>query len=237
MKYAVLFTSLGIAICVCAAINGGWTWLLVWPGVTYIAVGIVYALRGHGFWSKGPTGNVSRARQIILAPYPLALWLIWHGHRLRSQEPVCNLVIVGNENGGPVWLGRWPFHHELPAGTNLVVDLIAEWPARRGIAEGREYRSLPILDGCAPSDRERFIKLVDEVAHNRGISYVHCAMGHGRSGLFAAAVLFRRGFVASAEDAVAAIQSKRPGVRLNRSQMSFLRTLVSASPTSSTPSD
>jgi hypothetical protein len=237
MKYAVLFTGLGTAVCAWAAINGGWTWLAVWPGATYIAVGIIYALRGHGFWSKGPSGSISHTRLAMLAPYPLALWLIWHGHRLRSKEPVCNLVIAGNEVGGPVWLGRWPFQHELPAGTNLVVDLLAEWPARRGVAEGRVYRSFPILDGCAPGNRERFVELVDEVASNRGISYVHCAMGHGRSGLFAAAVLIRRGLAANAQDAVATIQLARPRVRLNRSQMDFLHTLNSALPSNAKPSD
>lgn len=54
---------------------------------------------------------------------------------------------------------------------------------------------------------------------------IHCAQGHGRTGLVAAAVLLVSGEAKTAVDAIAMVKSVRPGVELNREQMSVLEKL------------
>ena len=54
-----------------------------------------------------------------------------------------------------------------------------------------------------------------------GRAFVHCAQGHGRTGLFALALLLRRGSVQTIEDGVGLLRRLRPAVRLNREQVEF----------------
>ncbi|TWU44827.1 hypothetical protein Poly51_58930 [Rubripirellula tenax] len=51
---------------------------------------------------------------------------------------------------------------------------------------------------------------------------IHCAQGHGRTGLVAAAVLIVSGEAQTAADAIAIIQAVRPGVELNKAQRMIL---------------
>jgi protein-tyrosine phosphatase len=54
---------------------------------------------------------------------------------------------------------------------------------------------------------------------------IHCAQGHGRTGLVASAVLLVSGKAQTAADAIAMVQSVRPGVDLNREQRFVLERL------------
>ena len=51
---------------------------------------------------------------------------------------------------------------------------------------------------------------------------IHCAQGHGRTGLVTAAVLIAFGGIQTAGDAIAMIQAVRPGVELNKAQRLIL---------------
>jgi protein-tyrosine phosphatase len=52
---------------------------------------------------------------------------------------------------------------------------------------------------------------------------IHCAQGHGRTGLFAAALLLRRKLADTPEQALAQITAVRPRVRLSAAQLRVLR--------------
>ena len=80
---------------------------------------------------------------------------------------------------------------------------------------------LPILDGDAPrlDDLLRLLKELDPVA---GTLYIHCAEGHGRAGLVAAAILLSRGMVLDPDEAVRMVRAKRPKVSLNARQRKML---------------
>jgi protein-tyrosine phosphatase len=56
-----------------------------------------------------------------------------------------------------------------------------------------------------------------------GTIYIHCAQGHGRTGMFAAAVLLSSGQAATPEEALRLVTSARPGVRLSGDQWLTLR--------------
>jgi protein-tyrosine phosphatase len=56
-----------------------------------------------------------------------------------------------------------------------------------------------------------------------GSVYVHCALGHGRTGCIVSAYLLATGVVPSIGEAVNLLRSLRPGVDLNRDQRRALR--------------
>jgi hypothetical protein len=82
------------------------------------------------------------------------------------------------------------------------------------------YIALPTLDGAAPDPAA----VADALARLRpGVTYVHCAQGHGRTAAFALALLLRRGDVKTVEEGMERLRAVRPGVRLSRPQMKFAR--------------
>jgi protein-tyrosine phosphatase len=66
---------------------------------------------------------------------------------------------------------------------------------------------------------------------------VHCAQGHGRSGLFAIAFLAERNRIQSLDEGLALIKAARPGVGLNSTQVQFLRIYIVEQGKGEAPSD
>ena len=151
-----------------------------------------------------------------LWPYLLYLWAIWHLVRLLSREP------PHNELSGGVFIGRRLLRRELPPDVDVVVDLTCEFAEPRGIRNVRCYISCPILDASS-IDSQTLIDLVHDLASTQGGMFIHCAQGHGRTGLVAALFLIRTKQAVSVDDALAAVKSVRPLVSLNRQQLAVLK--------------
>jgi hypothetical protein len=217
--YALLFILLGAVLAAAGLILGGWAFLLLWPAVSLLLVGAAYAGLGPRILGKRPDGRLAPAAVVLLLPYLLATWIVWHIYRLVSPEPCYHEVAPG------LWLGRRAFARELPPGVGLVIDMTAEFAAPRGVGVGREYHCLPTLDTAAP-DETQLRAAVEKVVAWPGPVYVHCAQGHGRSALLAAAVLVRRNLATDARQAEEMLCRVRPGVRLTRSQRKMLDRLV-----------
>ncbi|MFX1566597.1 MAG: hypothetical protein ACFFCH_11475 [Promethearchaeota archaeon] len=82
---------------------------------------------------------------------------------------------------------------------------------------------LPILDGGIPKTQD----LKDAISRVMiGRTYVHCAQGHGRTGLFTIALLFARGQIQSVEDGLELLKKVRPGVRLNSTQQQYIQEYI-----------
>ena len=105
------------------------------------------------------------------------------------------------------------------AGWVSVLDLACEFAATRPLRKLAGYRSLPVLDGTAPTGeqlRSAVAWLTEAV--KAGPVYVHCALGHGRSACAVIAYLLSVGSVGTVAEGVAVVRSLRPAVRLQRAQ-------------------
>ena len=218
MRYGVLFTLLGGGLILQAASLQGWFWVLVWPGISFGAVGLAYLGLGPGIFGKRPDGSMAWHAIVFLLPHLAPLWLTWRLVRAVSREDCSNEVVPG------VFVGRRPLAGEIPPEVTLLVDLTAEFPELRAVQAGRQYVSAPMLD-TGIAQREPFAELVRQVSQWPGAVYIHCAQGHGRSGTLATAVIVAKGHCATADEAVSMLRAARPRLRLGRNQLAFAKSI------------
>ncbi len=220
MKYGVLFAIAAVLLLALALIQGGWRLILLWPAVSFGIVASGYLHFGPIVYGKSRHGLLSAGSQMLLLPYLVYLWSVWFLLRCIKQEPAFNQLT------DTIFIGRRLLSHELPDNIDHVVDLTCEFNEPTAL-RSRSYRSFPILDGFVPSP-EQLRQWTEHVAALSGNVYIHCAEGHGRTGLFAAALLLTIGHSATADAALQFIKSKRPMVRLRSQQTAFLITLDKA---------
>jgi protein-tyrosine phosphatase len=219
MKHAVVFGLFGTLLAVWGVWLGGLGLLLLWPAGSFLLIGSAYARLGPRVCGKRPDGRIAWWAFLFLLPYLLMTWTGWYIIRLLSRETCCDEVAPG------VWVGRRPFVRDLPANISLIVDLTAEFPAPRSLRRGRTYLCVPTLDATAPEEIALRV-VVEQAAVWSGAVYIHCALGHARSAMTAAAVLIRRGHAEDAEQAVTAMRKARPGIRLEKSQRRLLERMA-----------
>lgn len=119
------------------------------------------------------------------------------------------------------------FPSECPEAVDCVLDLTCEFAEFKAVRCVTDYRCFPILDGRVPksSDPVARIGRLNDVP---GTRYVHCAEGHGRTGLVAAAILLARGFATGPDEAIRMVRARRPGVRLKKRQREMLAEVANA---------
>lgn len=215
MKYALVFLLVGTALIFAGFSHGNVRWLALWSGISFLTVAAAYAGLGAGVLGKRQDGTMAWWAVILLLPYLLFVWGLWHLVRMVSREDCYNEIAPG------VWLGRRALEKELPSGVNLVVDLTAEFPEPKGVRSNRVYLCLPTLDDSAPDD-EAFGRLVERVITWQNGVYIHCASGHGRSATVAAALLIAKEIAEDEQQAETLLKRARPGVQLNKAQRDLL---------------
>ena len=215
MRYGLLFLILGGSIAGLGALAGGAAWVLSWPALSFSWVGSAYLARRPAMLGKRPDGTIAALASLWLGPYFLLCWGVWHAERLLGREDAANEIAPG------LWVGRRPLAHELPAGARRVVDLTAEFPAAVEVRGRAGYLCIPVLDGTAP-DMSTLRALLDRLRDDDGI-LLHCASGHGRSAMVAAALLIERGLADDVERAEAMLEQHRPGIRLHATQRALVR--------------
>ena len=209
----------GVAAVIAAATGGGPWWGLAWLGACFVGVGAAYVRGQPGALGKREDGSLAWSRVVLLLPYFLITWTVWHVQRALSREGCFDQVRPD------LLLARRPLAHELPASVAGVVDLTAEFPAASGVRARGHYRCVPVLDAAA-MDEEALLALVAELLATRGPTYVQCAQGHGRSATVVAAVLLARGEAEDATQAEALIRRARPSARLHTEQRALLARMV-----------
>jgi protein-tyrosine phosphatase len=208
-KRAFLFMTVGAAACVAGFQNGHLGWPLAWFGVDFIIVGAAYFRHAHGVFGKCRDGRLPLWSWILFLPYLAYTSLVWHLIRLLSREPACNEVSPS------LIVGRRLINGEFPNGIINYVDLTAEFQEPKQARRSPGYFSFPILDTSAPEPR-RLKEIIASLKPGR--TFVHCAQGHGRTGLFALATLLANRRVTSVDDGLRVLQTARPGIRLSREQ-------------------
>lgn len=221
MKYTFVFTTAAALLAFLAQRLQGPGWLLLWPALSFAIVALAYAGVGARAFGKQPDGRMRPWAVFALLPYLLLTWGTWHLARRSSRERVFDEVVPG------VLVGRRLLPGELPSGVTAVLDLTSEFIEPECIRGACRYVSLPILD-ASTLPVERVSPVLRELATLPGLLYVHCAQGHGRTGMIAAALLVARGDAPDAKTALARVQQARPGVRLSAHQERALAALADA---------
>ncbi len=202
---------LGLALVSSAAWLGGPAWIVAWPAVSVMIVGVGYLGAGPGVFGKRSDGSLHPATSVVLLPYHVVAYLRMHWDAVRHHEAPWHRVADG------VYLGRRTPRAAMPPDARVVVDLTAELPRIAGMPADVRYHVIPTLDATAPA-YEPFAALATRLADEPGPIFVHCAAGHGRSAAFAAALLVARGRARDARSAEACLKEARPLVHLHREQ-------------------
>ena len=192
--------------------------VLIWSAISFGVVALGYAGLGPKVFGKRKDGRISLPLKLLNFPFLLFTWGIWHCSRFLSREDAFNTI------DDDLVIGRRLLSSEIPEGFDHYVDLTAEFEEPLSARSRSTYRSFPILDASIPTV-EKLRSVVEETQH--GKTYVHCAQGHGRTGLFALALLLRRGKVESIEDGMALLKNLRPAINLNREQAVFMSRYLS----------
>ncbi|MEA3208580.1 MAG: hypothetical protein QOE70_1637 [Chthoniobacter sp.] len=214
MKYAVSLSGLGIALAGIGAYSGMVGVVLIWLGGDFLILGIAHFRRAQGLFGKRPDGTLPFWSWIAFLPLLLFSSLVWHAARIFSSEPAFNHI------SDDLVVGRRLLAHERAADFVNYVDLTAEFQEPKIFRESPSYLAFPVLDASAPSP-EILRAVVSQL--RPGATFIHCAQGHGRTGLFALAVLLTSGAVRSVDEGLSLLTSIRPAIHLSPQQADCIR--------------
>lgn len=213
MRSRHLLILLGVVFVALGLVEQGWLFVLAWLGCDLLVLGIAHGRDAHRVFGKRPDGTLPWWSWLLFLPLHAFTWALWHLVRLAGRKPAYNVV------NDQLVIGRRLRACEVNDRFDNFVDLTAEFFEPGAICHAASYRSFPILDGAAPTPEA----LQAVVASLRpGRTFIHCAQGHGRTGLFAAAVLLHSGTACSVEESLAILLRVRPAIRLNREQRQCL---------------
>lgn len=217
IRFGWMQVILGLALLACALALGGWAWVLAWPAIAVLSVGLGYLALGPGVFGKRGDGTLRLPHFVLLFPYHVVAWLRVQWDAVLKREDPWNEVAPG------LYLGRMISRpSDLPPDVRVIVDLTSEFAMPESVRRGRTYHCLPTLDTSVPT-YDAFAALALALAPHDGPIYVHCAAGHGRSATFAAALLVARGIATDVEDAEARLRARRPAVHLHRGQKQLVQ--------------
>jgi Swiss Army Knife protein, DSP-PTPase phosphatase domain len=218
VKPRYLPTLLGLLLIAIGIIERGWFLLAAWLGANFFVIGIAHAAGAHRIFGKRPDGSLPFWSWLLFLPLLLYTTAVWHLIRLISREPAHNAV---SDN---LVVGRRHLPAEVSGEFTNYIDLTAEFAEPLHIRRAAGYISFPVLDGSAP-DPAALRHFLNGL--RPGKTFIHCAQGHGRTGLFAAALLLQSGAAGTPDEALNKLRSVRPGIRLNTFQRRCLEVFAS----------
>ena len=224
MKYAALFITLGIGLASLVATSESLLarFVITNTALSFLGVGLGYGFLGPNVFMKRPDGQLSRFSYVLFWPYYLLNSLNLLLFRVVSKEGPYDQI------GENLFLGCRLFSTDRRRiqglGISAVLDLTCEFPEVRFLREGTVYQCIPVLDTRAPtlSELERGVEwLSNRVA--KGPTYLHCALGHGRSATFLTAYLLYSDTGLTVEEAISLVTQRRPGVGIHPIQFERLQ--------------
>ncbi len=214
MSYPCILASLGFTLVILGAVESGWAVIAVWLGCNFLVLAVAHSRGVHRIFGKKSDGVLPVWSWLLFLPLLAFTSAVWHLLRVVSKEPAQNAVTE------QLVVGRRLLSIEFETEFDNYIDLTAEFSEPSAIRTSLGYRSFPILDSGTPS-LESLRAAVGNLRPGR--TYVHCAQGHGRTGLFAVAVLLNSGAANSVEMGLQMLHRARPGIRLNRAQRECLQ--------------
>ena len=226
MSHRSVLISLGLLLLAAGLWERGWMLLAAWFGGDFLALGIAHATGAHGLFGKRPDGSLPLWSWLVFLPLLLFSLALWQVLRLATREPAQNAVAE------QLVVGRRLSASELADQFENYVDLTAEFAEPAAIRRAPGYRSFPILDGAAPTPAA----LAGAIASLKpGSTFVHCAQGHGRAGLFALACLLKSGQARTVDEGLRILKQARPAINLGRAQRACLEAFAQQLPQASPP--
>ena len=216
MKIGFLYTFIGALAIAYGAQDWTVRWLMCWFGLTYLLVGTAYLGASSRILGKKPNGKLSILAQMALLPYLSITWAIWYTIRFFKREPAYHQLLP------ELYVGRRLLSQEYPDYFDSVLDLTSEFNEPKEVLAQHGYYSLPILDGCGMSETTLVSKLREILEAGR-VLFIHCAEGHGRTGMVAAVAILLKGVADQPEEAIRFVQNRRPKVRLTSEQKRTVR--------------
>lgn len=213
MRLGCACIALGALLVWQGALFGGIGWMLSWLGFCFVALGTAHFSRFPCLFGKKPQGYLPFWSLMMFLPLHAYSHLVWWAIRWFSKEAAFSIVT------DRLLIGRRLLRGELPAEVDLVVDLTSEFSEPSSIVESAGYLSFLILDGATP-DPVKFRAFLRSMPTGR--TFIHCAQGHGRTGLFTCAYLIEHDIAQNVESALTLLVAARPALRLNREQRLFL---------------
>ncbi|MBX3449445.1 MAG: hypothetical protein KF777_07800 [Planctomycetaceae bacterium] len=207
----MLFSFVAVALLV-MAVRGGAYVLLAWPALSFGIVSITYFTNEARWFGKRGDGSRHWLATAALLPYITFAHAVWRMQVFLSREPAISLV---NDS---LAVSRRLLAHEVPADVDVVCDLTCELVDPESVRAKPGYCCHPILDAgaCAASELIALARRLPPSSDRRLL--IHCANGHGRTGMFAAVWLLTHGFAETVDDSLATLQTARPGIGLRTRQ-------------------
>lgn len=221
MKYGILFGTVSVLLIFLAVIYRGLCFLCLWPAISFAMIASGYLFFGPKVYGKSSKGRLSLFNVFLLLPYLLYMWSVWFLIRLVKTEPAYDQLT------DRIFIGRRLLQNEFPDKFDHVIDLTCEFSEPKA-ARNVNYHSFQILDGFVP-DATQLAEWSKAAAEFGGTIYIHCAEGHGRTGLFATVLLMQLEVFSDVNEALDFVKSKRPLVRLGSRQLQGLEMFQKAS--------
>lgn len=198
------------------SLNGIWL-VLLWPATSLMVVSAGYAFFGPAVCGKMQNGQRKKWATALHLPSIMFSHAMWNLGRLAKPDDPWNEIAPALYVGRKLDNGS-----QLPPRTSMIVDLTAEYTEPNSVVETGKYRCIPTLDGTAKISTN-YGQILREALEEPGTIYVHCAVGYGRSAMFAANLLIAKGLASDAEAAEKVMQRRRRRIRLRPSHKEVIR--------------
>lgn len=199
----------GVALVAIGVIERGWVLLAIWPGCNFLIYGVAHVFGIHRIFGKKSDGTIPFWSWLLFLPLSLYTRAVWRIACWCSREPASGAVAPD------LVVGRRLLPSEVEGKFVNYIDLTAEFPEPLAIRQLDAYQCFPILDASAP-DLKTLHEAVSRLRPGR--TFIHCAQGHGRTGLFALSVMLNRGTAQTIEEGLEKLKAVRPGINLTKLQ-------------------
>lgn len=190
----------------------------LYVALAFVLVGGAYGGLFQDLYGKRPDGTRPAWSHLLLLPYSVLAAISFRVSLFLTREPAFARLEQ------KIYFGRRLLGVEadqgLAEGWIGVLDLAGEFDENPRLRRCPFYQSLPVLDTAAPSFAEiQFAVRWLQDTTARGPIYVHCALGHGRTGTVLIAYLLVTRQIKDWSEGLTCLRALRSGVGLNRIQV------------------